>query len=227
MNKFYFFLKTHLGFSSKESRGFLLLIPFMFLLTLMPAAIRYFKNLESEKLYREYQSQLDSLEKSGFALISSPLPTFNPDDTLKSPQVHPTINPLKRIPFSEADSSLLQIVPGIGPALAGRIIKRKEALGGFVSPNQLSEIYGLKQETIDKIWEFFDFDRHVFRKIPINHAIAEELAKHPYISYSEAKVLVAFRNQHGFYQSSEDLGKIKIFQIEWIEKISPYLDFGK
>jgi competence protein ComEA len=225
MNKFYFFLKTYLGFSSKESRGFLLLIPFLFLLTAMPSAMRYYKNKASERLYREYKSQLDSLERSGFTLISSPLPTFNPDDTLKPSQVQQTLNRHKKIPFSEADSSLLQIVPGIGTALAGRIIKRKEALGGFASPQQLAEIYGLKQETIDKIWDFFDFDRHIFRKIPINHVMVEDLAKHPYISYSEAKVLVAYRNQHGFYQSPEDLGKIKIFQNDWIEKIKPYLDF--
>jgi DNA uptake protein ComE-like DNA-binding protein len=44
--------------------------------------------------------------------------------------------------------------------------------------------------------------------------------------YGEAKVLIAFRKQHGAFRSEEDLLKISIFKKEWISKISPYLDFG-
>jgi competence protein ComEA len=53
----------------------------------------------------------------------------------------------------------------------------------------------------------------------------DELAAHPYISYGEAKVLVAFRTQHGKFISSDDLLKIKIFKTEWVQKIKPYLSF--
>jgi len=57
---------------------------------------------------------------------------------------------------------LLQIVPGIGVGLGGRIIKYRERLGGFHSIHQLAEIYGLKPETIEEIWNYFDFS-------PANH----------------------------------------------------------
>jgi DNA uptake protein ComE-like DNA-binding protein len=53
----------------------------------------------------------------------------------------------------------------------------------------------------------------------------EELASHPYISYQEAKVMVAYRLQHGGYQTATELLGIKIFKSDWVEKIAPYLRF--
>jgi DNA uptake protein ComE-like DNA-binding protein len=129
------------------------------------------------------------------------------------------------LPFSEADSVVLQIVPGIGALTAGRIIKHRENLGGYIQIDQLHEVFGLKPETIPVIWEYFDFDRVAPRRIEINTVPVEELAKHPYISYQEAKVLVAYRLQHGPYLQLDDLLKVKIFKADWVNKIGPYLDF--
>lgn len=224
MDRFNFWFKTYLGFSQKESRGFLLLVPLLVVFGLIPTVLEGFKNRNADKLYQKYMLALDSLEQSQIELVSSPLPVFNPADTVKSSTSKATQN-LNRLLFSEADSITLQIVPGIGPALAGRIIKFREALGGFHSTNQLGEIYGVKQETADKIWEYFEFDGKVQRKIHINQATIEDLSGHPYISYSEAKVLLAYKTQHGSFQSLSDLSKIKIFKQEWIDKIGPYLDF--
>ena len=76
------------------------------------------------------------------------------------------------------------------------------------------------------IWEYFEFSPLIFRKIQINSAEIEEISSHPYFSYGEAKVIVAFRKQHGKYSGKEDLLKIKIFKPEWVEKVAPYLDFN-
>ncbi|MFN3997904.1 ComEA family DNA-binding protein [Algoriphagus sp.] len=218
-------MKSYLGFSRKESKGFILLIPFLILFGLLPNTIGFFKNLSAERTLVQYQTRLDSLRHLGIPLESSPLPTFNPQDTVKAKRNQKQIENLNRISFSETDSITLQIVPGIGQATAGRIIKYRENLGGFHSQNQLLEVYGTKSETISSIWDFFDFDSKIFRKININAATLDELAAHPYISYGEAKVLIAFRNQHGNFKSTDDLMKVKIFKSEWIEKIRPYLNF--
>ncbi|MEP0714218.1 MAG: helix-hairpin-helix domain-containing protein, partial [Algoriphagus sp.] len=132
---------------------------------------------------------------------------------------------LNRIAFAEADSILLQIVPGIGQSTASRIVKFRENLGGLHSKSQLSEVYGLKPETIDAIWEYFDFSPNIFRRLKINEVDVDDLAKHPYFTYAEAKVLVAYRKQHGDFESPDDIKQIKIFKAEWVNKISPYLDF--
>lgn len=224
-NNFFFWVKSYLGFSRKESKGFVLLIPFLIFFGLLPSAVGFYKNQRAETEFVRYQGRLDSMEALGINLLKSPLPTFNPQDTIKSSRNQRQIESLNRIPFSEADSITLQIVPGIGQATAGRIIKYRENLGGLHSKSQLEEVFGVKAETAEAVWEFFEFDPKIFRKIKINTAKLEDLARHPYISYGEAKVLVAFRNQHGQFNSDDDILKVKIFKVEWVDKIKPYLDY--
>ncbi len=224
-NKLFFWLKMNLGFSRKESSGFVLLIPFLIFFSVVPTFIRKIKNRSGEQLFHKYVEGLDSLEKAGFTLVSSPLPTFNPADTVKKPFSTKVSERINQIPFSESDSVTLQIVPGIGASTAGRIIKHREKLGGFHSKEQLNEIFGLKPEVIDLIWEYFVFDPSIYRKIKLNQIELEELSKHPYLSYQEAKVLLAYRKQHGKFSTSDDLLKIKIFKKEWIDKLAPYLSF--
>jgi DNA uptake protein ComE-like DNA-binding protein len=226
-DKLFFWLKSNLGFSRKESRGFVLAVPILLLFSLSPNVLQFFKNQRANQLFDHYISALDSLEKAGFTLVSSPLPTFNPQDTLKKSSSSVVSSRINRIVFSDADSITLQIVPGIGAATAGRIVKYRERLGGFHSKDQLTEVFGLKPDVIEAIWEYFDFDSKITRKITINSIEMEDLAKHPYISYQEAKVIIAFRKQHGPFQSKEDLLKVKIFTKEWVNQISPYLQFER
>jgi DNA uptake protein ComE-like DNA-binding protein len=223
--RLFFWFKTHLGFSAKESRGFLLLIPCLLLLVGASQVLAWAKDRNAGKLYQHYLNQVDSLERAGVQLLVSPLPTFNPEDTLRRSHSDKVSDRIKRLPFSESDSVVLQIVPGIGALTAGRIIKHRESLGGFIQVDQLNEVYGLKPETIPVIWEYFDFDRVAPRRLALNTVSVEELAKHPYISYQEAKVLVAYRLQHGPYLQLDDLLKVKIFKAAWVSKIGPYLDF--
>ena len=222
-----FWLKTHLGFTKKESQGFFLLFPTLLMLSLLPTVMRYFSDQRREEMYRRYLLQLDSLERAGGHLLASPLPTFAPMDSVKRRGDALVKSRIRRLPLSEADSILLQIVPGIGALTAGRIIKYRESLGGFIFPEQLHEVFGLRPEVISSLWEYFDFDKVPPKKICINQVNQEELAQHPYVSYQEAKVLVAYRMQHGPYERAQDLLKIKIFQEDWVEKIAPYLCFEK
>ena len=220
-----FWAKTHLGFSAKESRGFLLLIPFLMALVAASQVLAWAKNQKASAIYLQYLHEVDSLEQAGFLLSVSPLPTFNVQDTIIRAHSTKVSERIQRLPFSETDSVLLQIVPGIGALTAGRIIKHRENLGGFIQIAQLNEVYGLKPEVIPVIWEYFDFDAAPIRKLSINRATVEELASHPYISYQEAKVVVAFRLQHGPFLQLDDLLKIPIFKAEWVSKIGPYLNF--
>ncbi|MDI1322364.1 MAG: helix-hairpin-helix domain-containing protein [Algoriphagus sp.] len=225
-SKLFYWLKTYLGFSRKESHGFLLLLPFLGILVIVPTIIRQIKTSNSQDFHNRFMNQIDSMENAGLVLVKSPGPVFNPQDTVKKSSVDKQLENIQRISFSEADSIVLQIVPGIGPGSAGRIIKYREDLGGFHSTNQLSEVYGMKPETIELIWEFFEFNPLIFRKIKLNQSTIEEISSHPYVTYGEAKVIVAYRNQHGGFQSIDDLLKIRIFKVEWVKKLAPYLDLG-
>jgi competence protein ComEA len=223
--RFFYWLKTSFGFSSKESRGFLLLTPLLFLVAASPYFIEFFQKKNRDDFLKNYQSQLDSLGSLNLNLQRSPNPLFNSADTVSKTALSKKTENLIKMDFVDADSVVLQIVPGIGIGLGGRIIKYRDRLGGFHSVNQFSEIYGLKPETIQEIWNYFDFTPSITKRISINSAEIDEVSAHPYISYSEAKVLIAYRKQHGNYLSITDLKKIKIFKPEWIDKIEPYLRF--
>ncbi|SFA96483.1 ComEA family DNA-binding protein [Algoriphagus aquimarinus] len=223
--RFFYWLKIYLGFSSKESRGFVLLIPVLLLLITFKGVLKEIRNAKAENFHIQYLATIDSLEASGIILVNSPFPVFNPQDTIVKKSSSKQLENLNRIPFSEADLVILQIVPGIGQSTASRIVKFRENLGGLHHKSQLTEVYGLKPETIDAIWEYFDFSPAIFKKLKINQIEADELAKHPYITYAEAKVLIAYRKQHGSFMAPDDFMKIRIFKQEWIDKIAPYLDF--
>ena len=120
---FFYWLKIHLGFSRKESRGFLLLLPVLSLLVILPSLIQSFKVSDSKDFHLQIQSQLDSMAQLGLTVVGSSGPIFNPSDTVKKSAVEKQLENINRVPFVEADSILLQIVPGIGPGTAGRIIK--------------------------------------------------------------------------------------------------------
>jgi competence protein ComEA len=225
-SKLFYWLKSYLGFSNKESKGFLLLIPFLTLLVVSPIILQEIRAHRSENFHAQVLLELDSLEKAGMTRVKSPGPLFNPQDTVKKSPLSKQLDHIQKISFIEADSILLQIVPGIGPGTAGRIIRYRADLGGFHSSDQLNEVYGLNPETIALMWEFFEFNPQIYRKINLNESTVEQLSVHPYVTYGEAKVIVAYRNQHGKYQSVEELLKIKIFKKEWIQKLSPYLDLS-
>jgi DNA uptake protein ComE-like DNA-binding protein len=224
-NKLFYWLKINLGFSSKESRGFLLLTPFLVLFAIFPYLLKEISNSRSQDFHEHYIVTIDSLKKFEIEYKTSPNPIFNPEDTIRKSPTNTKTKNLNKIALAEADSILLQIVPGIGPGLSGRIIKYRENLGGFHSKEQLNDIFGLKPEVSAEIWNYFDFSPLITKKISINTVDLNQLSVHPYISYGEAKVVIAYRNQHGKFSSTDDLMKIRIFKEEWIIRIAPYLSF--
>lgn len=55
----------------------------------------------------------------------------------------------ERVDINTADADELDALPGIGPVLARRIIDWRTANGPFASPEQLLEVDGIGQATLD------------------------------------------------------------------------------
>ena len=55
------------------------------------------------------------------------------------------------ISLNRASSSQLEILPGIGPALAGRILAYREEIGSFASVEQLLEVTGIGSKLFEDI----------------------------------------------------------------------------
>ena len=123
-----------------------------------------------------------------------------------------------------ADTAQLKKIYGIGNVLSVRIINYRDHLGGFVSNDQLQEVYGLDSAVLKKLNEKVfisnDFQPHTLN---VNNASEKELALHPYIKSKLAKAITSYRFQHGSFAKIEDLQKIALINHETFGKIKPYL----
>lgn len=129
--------------------------------------------------------------------------------------------------INKADSSQLVSVYGIGSKLSIRIIKYRDRLGGFISNDQLTEVYGLDTAVISELKKkSFIAENFKPTVIEINTATEKEFATHPYIKYALAKAITAYRFQHGSFKSIDDLTHIAIIDKPTFEKIKPYLSLN-
>ncbi|EIA08861.1 ComEA family DNA-binding protein [Flavobacterium frigoris] len=116
---------------------------------------------------------------------------------------------------------------GIGEVISLRILRLKESLGGFVSMEQMKDVWGLSAEVIDNLNSHFKIMAvPKIDKIDINNASLKELAKFPYFKYGVAKSIVTYRSMNGDFKSFEDLAKINDFPVEKLKIIELYLAFN-
>ena len=123
-----------------------------------------------------------------------------------------------------ADSSDWVRLKGIGPVYSSRIVKYRNALGGFYSKDQLSEVWGLPDSTIDKIQSQLKITDFELETMDLNAASVEELAKHPYLNWKEANAIVRYREEHGAFDDLHSLKKIYLLRDSIIHRIFPYLE---
>ena len=117
-----------------------------------------------------------------------------------------------------------QTLRGIGPYYAKKIVNFRDKLGGFYSIEQIGTTYGLKDSTFQVVKPFLDLSP-VLRKIKINDADIEELKKHPYIKWQQAKTITKYRENHGAFTSIYDVGKVGVFTENGLSQLKPYLEF--
>ena len=127
-----------------------------------------------------------------------------------------------------ADTTQLMQIRGVGRGLAARVVAYRARLGGFAQVGQLAEIYSLRDapDLVDSLRKY-TFVAGGFAPAPIdvNNAPFEVLQAHPYVGKRLARVLVAFRQQHGPYHQPTDLRQIRILDDATFAKLAPYLRF--
>ena len=128
------------------------------------------------------------------------------------------------IEINSADTSSLKTIPGIGSAYASRIIKYRNSLGGFTSISQLKEVWGLDEELYEHVSPYITIEKTA-RKLRINKLSMDELRKHPYIDYKQAKVIVDIRTRKGDIKSINRLALLDEFTEKDIKRLTPYLRF--
>ena len=129
------------------------------------------------------------------------------------------------VELNSADTLDLQDIYGIGSYFSRAIVKYRNLLGGYVSKEQLLEVYGMTSDRYKAIEPQIRLDSVKIRKLKINTASYAELRRHPYIDNHLAKAIIRLRGSGEQFRNARDLYKISIIDKETIQKLTPYLDF--
>ena len=144
-------------------------------------------------------------------------------DSVRTPNKIKSSNVI--VELNSADTSQLMQVYGIGRGYAKGIVRFRQQTGGFVSVNQLRELYGMTDANFAKISPNCTVNIALVQKIRVNTASAEKLNVHPYISFYQAKAIYELRRNKGKLKSILDLKTLEEITPEQLAKLEPYLSF--
>jgi len=145
-------------------------------------------------------------------------------DTIEPHGYNPVFKRSRMVEINAADTLELRALPAIGPFLARKIVEYREKLGGYYSHDQLLEVYRLSPGKLDTIRPFLIIDTTLVRRIDMNSVRLDDLLKHPYLSRSQARGLVAYREKHGPFSRLEDLKKCLLIDEITFEKLRDYVE---
>ncbi len=128
----------------------------------------------------------------------------------------------QQVSLNEADTSALKKIPGIGSYYARQIVRYRDALGGFVSMQQLQEIEDLP-EGVEQ-WLTLDTSAPP-RRIDVNHASKQQLVRHPYVRVYRARAIWDHVHNSGPLRSIDELRQLPDFTEADIRRLTPYLEF--
>ncbi len=185
------------------------------------AGAKFYKKQDLLKIYGLDKSLY--LKTEPYIVFDQPSKGLNAKDSIRKKVA--TVKQIYAVELNEADSLSLIAIDGIGPYLSSKILSYRDALGGFVSTNQLYEIYTIKPEQVERIKPFLTCDKTKIKRLNVNTADYDALNRHPYISGKQAKAILNYRLQHGRYSSYLDLEKVILLNKETLQKLEFYLEF--
>ena len=133
----------------------------------------------------------------------------------------PKIRRGEHIVLNTADTTALKTVPGIGPYFARKVVEYGERLGGYVSVDQLDEIEDFPLEAK----RYLVIENPSPRKLNVNRLSLNDLKRHPYLNFYQARDITDYRRLHGPLRSLDDLRLSKDFPQETIDRLRPYVEF--
>jgi competence ComEA-like helix-hairpin-helix protein len=122
----------------------------------------------------------------------------------------------ERVDIDHAGVAELERLPGIGPALAKRIVADRESNGAFGTLAGLSRVRGLGHLLVDRLAPHLSFggvpaEAHMVSlpdAVDINLATVADLVALPGIGPTRARAIVAFRDSAGPFRQMQDVRRV-------------------
>jgi DNA uptake protein ComE-like DNA-binding protein len=173
---------------------------------------------EQYETLRPYIRISDDYQLAAHYVAPSERYVKTPRDSVKYPV---KVAPNEKIVLNTADTTQLKRVPGIGSGWARRIFNYGKLLGGYVDIAQLTEIEGFPDEALS----YFVIDHPHPQKMNLNKLTLNQLRRHPYINFYQARAICDYRRLKGPLQSLGQLRLLNDFTPTAIERLQPYVEF--
>ena len=131
---------------------------------------------------------------------------------------HPVV-----IDINTASPEEWQVLPGINPYMAERIVKYRERVGGFAGLDQVKKTYGMSDSVFTLINPYLKTDPATTPKIDLNTATFYELKTKASIPDPVARAIIVYRQQYGPFNSVDDLKKIVFIKDSLFQRVSKNL----
>lgn len=177
---------------------------------------RFYKKKDVLKIYGIDTSTYKKLEP--FINIEGDVQIYGQDEKLSSGR---SIN--KIVELNKADTVDLLPLQGIGPVLAKRILKYRNILGGFISKDQLLEVYGISKIVFQEISPVIEVDSTQVIKLDLNQSTYADLIRHPYFDQELVLSILELRKEREKFRSVLEIRESKILTEERYRKILPYI----
>lgn len=190
------------GSSNREAKGFLFLLFILLLPFIVQYGYRAICYAPKETALHVWYLEDTCAKKKEFT--SYTYSKKEAADAGAKPQTK-TARSTSTIELNTADSVTLETLPGIGPAFASRIIKYRTLLGGYLKVEQLKEVYGMPEETYDRIKPLCTINTSKVKMIAADSLWSKPYKfYHPYLS-KELKAQIAAQKKVAY--SEEELKK--------------------
>lgn len=186
---------------------------------------KFFRKEDLKKIYGVDESWYNSVEDY-IVLPEQNRPSKPSNFVAQKPKAKPYYTPKTpiRIEVNTASAEEWAKLRGIGPVLSQRIVKFREKLGGFYDVDQVNETFGLPDSTFQSIYTQLYLESQP-QKLFINLSDTEQLAKHPYIDWKLARILVNYRRAHGPFKRADDLKQVYTLDELTLQRLMPYLNY--
>ena len=171
-----------------------------------------FQYVKSTQTYQESVDEMEEIEeKLGMSYAALR------DTTHRQVKIRPG----QTIDINTADTSQLKMIPGIASKRAARIVNYRRSLGGFVAIEQAMEAIELP----DSVLKYMTVSQVPVSKINVNNLSVQQLMKHPYLNFYQAKAINEYRQNKGDLHTFEELSRLEGFRQTDIERLRPYIIF--
>lgn len=230
------YVRRYLGFSRKETNGFLILIPLIALIILFPGI---YKNLI-------YPSETTTTDDKFAQLLADEIQSMiNDRKTDKSNELKVVLKLTPKI-FDPniADIGQLELM-GLSKKLSRTIDNYRKKGGVFRVKNDLSKIYGLNQEIFQQLYQYIDLpeklssykNSHKAREEKksiqpeievkdLNSATQQDLMAIKGIGEVLSKRIISFRSGLGGFHSLEQLKEVYALEDTVVSRLQEHFDLS-